>query len=727
MLADSVATGFSKLGADGLAVLAEKLPTADPARRDCGVEALAGYAAAGRGLTAGEPLVTMLAAAWDANPQPAFRAKVLACLAAIDPASWKAAENSRGRAEKLLLAAAGDPDPRLLGRVPAVATSLGIPTPKLAEPRPPAQAADVLARLKDADPARGAKLFADARGANCGACHRAGGHGVGGIGPELSDIGLRAAPAAILESILQPSATIIEGYRVSTLVLDDGRSLTGLVLDDTPDTVRVIDIEGRSTSVQKATIEERAVQQVSLMPAGYDRTLSPEELANLVAFLLAQKRPAGQVAAVGGPTNPLSWLEGDDLAAACANLGPDEKRKFREAGELLDLRPVCLPRGEWLHTDGKGVPLTHFGWPVAVRHGGVIHVVYTRGFSHSRPTEGDTSAARTAVARSTDDGRSFVPAQGLKNGCFDDIPFSMQPKAPAPAAGRPQWTNMIGVGGPRSAGVIDGKIVIASDDGVYRSEDDGRTWRRLEAAGLPAQIPTVPTFGAGPDLLVHPRQGLVSLGATTDHKLLVRTSKDHGQTWREREFQFDEPIQEPSGLIHDGRLILMPRTAAAIGTPKPGARGYYHYWSDPDWTTFQKQATNILAGERDTTDVKFNPVSKRFEAVVTNRMGGGPGHEADNCMTINLWSIAPDALLAGSGEWRFDGTLLRTEGREHDRGNALKLERDGMCPGGSVIAEDLGVQFIYVYLGHFQGPTGIFQVTRSLDTDRLRRFLLEDQ
>jgi putative heme-binding domain-containing protein len=297
MLADSVAADFSKLGADGLAVLAEKLPPADATRRDRGVEALAGYAATGQGLAATEPLVTALAAAWDANPQPAFRGKVLACLAAIEPGSWQAAPAARGRAEKLLLAAAADPDPRLLDRVPAVASSLGIPVPKLAEPRPPAQAADVLARLTAADPARGRKLFADARGANCGACHRAGEHGVGGIGPELSDLGLRAAPAAILESILQPSGTIIEGYRVSTLVLDDGRSLTGLVVDDTPDTVRVIDTAGRSTSVRKDAIEERAVQQVSLMPAGYDRTLSPEELADLVAFLLAQKQPAGQVAA----------------------------------------------------------------------------------------------------------------------------------------------------------------------------------------------------------------------------------------------------------------------------------------------------------------------------------------------------------------------------------------------------------------------------------------------
>ena len=298
MLADSVASDFSKLGADGLAVLADKLPAADATRRDRGVEALAGYAVAGQGLAATEPLVSALAAAWDANPQPAFRGKVLACLAAIEPGSWKAAETARSRAEKLLLAAAADPDPRLLDRVPAVASNLGIPTPKLAEPRPPAKASDVLALLAAADPARGRKLFADARGANCGACHRAGDHGVGGIGPELSDLGLRAAPAAIVESILQPSATIIEGYRVSTLVLDDGRSLTGLVLDDTPDTVRVIDTAGRSTSVRKDAIEERAVQQVSLMPAGYDRTLSPDELADLVAFLLAQKRPAGQVAAV---------------------------------------------------------------------------------------------------------------------------------------------------------------------------------------------------------------------------------------------------------------------------------------------------------------------------------------------------------------------------------------------------------------------------------------------
>ncbi len=294
MLADSVATSFSKLGSDGLAVLAEKLPTADAMRRDRGVEALAGYAAIGRGLVASEPLIAALAAAWKANPQPAFRANVLACLVAIEPGSWQADVDAAGHAEKMLLAAAADPDPRLLDRVPALASSLGLPVPMLAEPRSPTQAADVLGQLVNADPVRGAKLFADARGAHCAACHRAGDHGVGGIGPELSDIGLRATAASIIESILNPSATIIEGYRVSTLLLDNGRSLTGLVLADTPDTVRVIDMAGRSTFVRKDSIEEQTVQQVSLMPAGYDRTLSPEELADIVAFLRTQTTSASQ-------------------------------------------------------------------------------------------------------------------------------------------------------------------------------------------------------------------------------------------------------------------------------------------------------------------------------------------------------------------------------------------------------------------------------------------------
>ena len=94
-------------------------------------------------------------------------------------------------------------------------------------------------------------------------------------------------------------------------------------------------------------------------------------------------------------------------------------------------------------------------------------------------------------------------------------------------------------------------------------------------------------------------------------------------------------------------------------------------------------------------------------------------------MTINLWSISPADLRAGRGEWRFDGTLLRSEGREHQRYRGLaETGRDGMHPGGTVIDAEKGVQYIYIYLGFFEGPAGVFQVKRTLDTDALRAYLL---
>ena len=439
-------------------------------------------------------------------------------------------------------------------------------------------------------------------------------------------------------------------------------------------------------------------------------------------------------------SGPCAWFEGDELAAVCANFSEKEKEKFRQAGGLIEVRPICLPRDEWLYRAPNGTPLTHLGWPVAVKLDSVIHVFHPRVFTHSRGTNPLSVLRLCAVARSTDHGKTFHPVPWLKNSCLDDLGIctgrvdgEMIARAPWLKKGGvldgsspvERLTNMRGGSGGAAAAVIDGKIVVACARGVYRSDDNGKTWRLLEGAGMPNQIPTFPRWGQGPELLVHPDKGLVSLGATPDGKLLLRTSQDHGSTWREEAFSVGEPIQEPAGCIYDGKLILMPRTGRASGIPKPDARGYCQYWSDDGWAPFKKQLTNILAGERDTTDVKYNPVSKRIEAVVTNRKGGGPGHEGDNCMTINLWSIAPDDLLAGSGEWRFEGTLVRSEGREHDCNNPLELERDGMHPGGTIIDAERGVQYIYIYMGHFQGPAGIFQVTRTLNTDALAAYLFE--
>jgi len=422
----------------------------------------------------------------------------------------------------------------------------------------------------------------------------------------------------------------------------------------------------------------------------------------VVVFLVG----SGVIACLAGETDPYAWMHGDELAANCANFSEAEEVKFREAGNLLEIRPICLPRDHWLHRDSHGKPATHLGWPVAVKIDSVIHVFYRRTFGHGIEDNSHLEgAASGAVARSTDNGRTFGPVPWLKNSCLDDLEPGM----------RPRQSRLYGM---NAVGVIDGKIVFSSRWGVCRSNDNGITWKYLVGAGSPEQLPSNPTYGQGPELLVHPKKGLVSIGATADCKLLLRTSQDYGRTWSEEVYPSGEPLQEPSGCFYQGKLLLMPRH---------DREEYTQFWSETGWAPFCRARTNITPGERDTTDVKYNPVSKRIEALVTNRIGGGPGHEGDNCTTLNLWSIAPDKFTGGSGNWRFEGTLVRSEGREHDRSNPLKLDRDGMHPGGTVIDKEQGVQYIYIYLGHFPGPAGIFQIKRTLDTDALREYLLKSR
>src|SRR5205807_5404348 len=77
------------------------------------------------------------------------------------------------------------------------------------------------------DSKRGEELFRMLRPASCATCHRARGQG-GDVGPDLSLIGGKFDRAHLVESILEPSRQIVEGYRSTILALSDGRLMTGL-------------------------------------------------------------------------------------------------------------------------------------------------------------------------------------------------------------------------------------------------------------------------------------------------------------------------------------------------------------------------------------------------------------------------------------------------------------------------------------------------------------------
>ncbi len=133
------------------------------------------------------------------------------------------------------------------------------------------------------DPARGRSVFADAK-AGCVTCHRVRGEG-GSIGPDLSDVGGKFGREHLIESVLEPSRQVVEGYRPTVLATSDGRVLTGLVRSESDDRLAVIDAQGRERVVRKDEIESRSLSSASIMPDGLADRLTRDEFADLIAYL----------------------------------------------------------------------------------------------------------------------------------------------------------------------------------------------------------------------------------------------------------------------------------------------------------------------------------------------------------------------------------------------------------------------------------------------------------
>jgi putative membrane-bound dehydrogenase-like protein len=143
----------------------------------------------------------------------------------------------------------------------------------------------VLAELKPGDVRRGQVVFNSAK-ASCVACHKVGYVG-GTAGPDLTKIGGVRAERDLLEAILFPSASFVRSYEPVRVVTTDDRVLNGVLRSESADEVVVAVAADREERVPRAEVASMAPSTVSLMPGGLDQQLTPQELADLLAFLKA--------------------------------------------------------------------------------------------------------------------------------------------------------------------------------------------------------------------------------------------------------------------------------------------------------------------------------------------------------------------------------------------------------------------------------------------------------
>ncbi len=143
----------------------------------------------------------------------------------------------------------------------------------------------LLAGLSGSDIRRGQAVFNGSKAA-CVGCHAIGYVG-GKLGPDLTKIGQVRAERDLLESIAYPSASFVRSYEPVAVATKAGKVFSGLLRKDAPDEVILAVAADRDERIARDEIAEMKPSTVSVMPAGLDRQLTPQELADLIAFLRA--------------------------------------------------------------------------------------------------------------------------------------------------------------------------------------------------------------------------------------------------------------------------------------------------------------------------------------------------------------------------------------------------------------------------------------------------------
>ena len=124
----------------------------------------------------------------------------------------------------------------------------------------------------------------------CVSCHRLNGVGEE-LGPDLSKLAPKLTPVDVLKNILEPSLKIDDKYRTYLFEMNTGKVVTGMILEETADSVKVIENPLASSApvvLRKSEITDRAKSPSSIMPKGLLDKLTREEILDLFAYVIAR-------------------------------------------------------------------------------------------------------------------------------------------------------------------------------------------------------------------------------------------------------------------------------------------------------------------------------------------------------------------------------------------------------------------------------------------------------
>ena len=141
--------------------------------------------------------------------------------------------------------------------------------------------------LPEGDIRRGQAVFNSSKTA-CASCHAIGYLG-GRVGPDLTRIGQIRSEMDLLEALVYPSLSIVRSYEPVEVITNTAKVLSGILREEGGGKLTVITGPTTRTTIPRGDIAELRPGKTSIMPAGLDKQISRQELADLLAFLKATR------------------------------------------------------------------------------------------------------------------------------------------------------------------------------------------------------------------------------------------------------------------------------------------------------------------------------------------------------------------------------------------------------------------------------------------------------
>lgn len=209
-------------------------------------------------------------------------------------------------------------------------------------------------RTHNGDPLAGREVFKKL----CAQCHRIYGEGAE-VGPDITRNG-RASFEQLLSNVFDPSLVIGAAYQGLTVVTKDGKVVSGLPVEDSPQRV-VLKIQGdKLEAIARSEIDEVVPSKLSLMPEGIEKQLKPQELYDLFAFISLDRPPEDSEARLipGAKIIPGQTEKPDEFSALIEQLLPGfHTAKSGEAGVAV-LRDYHGRPALRTHPVSRGEPCT---------------------------------------------------------------------------------------------------------------------------------------------------------------------------------------------------------------------------------------------------------------------------------------------------------------------------------------------------------------------------------